>query len=154
MPAVLEVMMILGKREANATDAHWWEKLKKTWFPRQGDIPAIFLLFHMRPGRTGDHERALEMNTLNQIPVRIAGSTNRAIAENTSVVNDLARGRPATLLFIREGQRAKQTYDVDTTEGFDGSLHNLVTVLDRVVVSHSLSTGSLDLSHDFVRGST
>jgi len=63
------------------------------------------------------------VNVVNQIPVSISNLFEGNVAQDAGIVND----------------------DVDSTKGLDGSINDLVTVLNRVVVSNGLTASSDNL---------
>ena len=69
------------------------------------------------------------MDRHNQIPIRIFHVLEADIAENTGIIEQ----------------------HVDPTEALDGSLDDLVAILDTVVVRNGFAAGVLDLFDDDVR---
>lgn len=68
------------------------------------------------------------MDLENQVPILILDVFEADIAQDTGVVDE----------------------DIDATEGLDGSVDDLLTVLDRVVVGDGLAAVLLDLVDDHI----
>jgi len=87
------------------------------------DDTAILLLAEVRPGSAGGLVAALDVDLEDEVPVGILHVLEADIAEDTGVVDD----------------------DINAAELLDGSLDDLVAVLDAVVVGNGLAAGLLDL---------
>lgn len=72
----------------------------------------------------------LDVHGVDQIPIRILHVLEADVSQDTSVVDE----------------------DVDAAEGLNGSLDDLLAILDAVVVGNSLSAGLFDLVDDNVGG--
>ncbi len=70
------------------------------------------------------------MDGLDEVPILIFHVLEADISEDTSVVEE----------------------DVDATEGIDGSLNDLVAILDAVIVGYGLAAGLFDLIDYNIRG--
>lgn len=94
------------------------------------DDTTILLLSEVWPGGTGNLVGTIDVDLHNEIPVLILEVLEASITEDTSIVDE----------------------DIDAAESLDGSVDNLVTKLDAVVVGDSLATGGLDLVDDNIGG--
>lgn len=90
------------------------------------DDTTILLFSEVGPGGTGNLVGTIDVDLHDEIPVLILEVLETGVTEDTSIVDE----------------------DVDAAESLDGSLDNLVTKLDAVVVGDSLATGGLDLVDD------
>lgn len=87
------------------------------------DDTAKLLLAEDRPGGLGDLVGAINVDREDGIPLLIGHTGKGDILEDTGVVDD----------------------NVDTAKGLHGSLDNLVSVKDRVVVGNGFTTSGTDL---------
>lgn len=87
------------------------------------DDTAVLLLSEVRPGGAGNLVGTGNVDLHDQVPVLVGEVLEADITENTGIVDD----------------------DVDAAESLDGSLDDLVAVLDAVVVGDSLAASGLDL---------
>lgn len=87
------------------------------------DDTTKLLLAEVRPGGAGGAVGASDVDGHDEIPVLVGHVLEADVTENAGVVDE----------------------DVDATESLDGSLDDLVAILDAVVVGNSLAASGLDL---------
>ena len=87
------------------------------------DNTTILLLTEVRPSGLGHLEGTVQVNVQNQLEILFLHLLERSITQNTSVIDD----------------------HMDSTKVLDGSLNNLVSIQNVVVVGHGNSSSLLDL---------
>ncbi len=92
------------------------------------DHAAVAGLAHVGPRGMGDREAALDVDLVDQVPVRLGHLVEADVAEDAGVVH----------------------HDVDAPVGVHRGLDDLRAVGDRVVVGDGLAAGFLDLVHHHV----
>ena len=89
---------------------------------------SISLLAHGLPSSLAKGVCALQVDSVDQVPILLGHLDEALVTEDTGVVDD----------------------DVNTSEGIEGSLDDLVTELNAVVVGNGLAASLLDLVDDQV----
>ena len=74
--------------------------------------------------------RSLDVNVVDEVPIRLLHVLEADVAQDTRIVDQ----------------------DIDATEGINGRLDNVLSVLDRVVVGDRLAACRADLVDDLVCG--
>ena len=104
------------------------ERSEKTGSRRSADQPSVLLFPEVGPCGMCALVCSVDMDAVDQIPVRLFHVLETDISQDTGVVDE----------------------DINTSECVDGRLDDGLTVLDRVVVGDGLAASGADLIDDLV----
>ena len=83
-------------------------------YGRCHDDATKLLLAEIGPGGFGGHEGSPQVDSIDQIPVSVLNLDHRAIPQNSGIIHE----------------------DIDPSKTVDGSFHDFITFLDRVVIGN------------------
>jgi hypothetical protein len=96
---------------------------------RRANETSILLLPEVRPCGACALVCSIDVHLIDEVPIRLLHVLEADIAQNTRIVDQ----------------------DIDATEVVDGSLDNVLAILNRIVVGNSLSALRLDLVDNGIR---